>query len=225
LSAPQLEEETTKRVYIIEALVGSKEWVYAIQESILDHRSICFGCAQPINFKTDFFYMTGSRGIVMLHYHCFGLAEKRPIEFRRVELSGGRKLPVGEWLTIAEVCKYVGVGYMAIYQRIVSGKLPAEKRDGKWMIPRRAVETMGPGRLLPGPKVGKIYPNKRVWRSEVTEPIERLSPTQAAKKIGVSRTWVLERKDKFDAIKVGGEWRLSAKMVDAYIENEERNGI
>lgn len=224
LSVLQLDEEDKKKVHIVEALIGSKEWISAIQENILDQRSICFGCGQEITFKSDFFYMTGRRGIVMLHHDCFQPFSR---DIRRVkEGDNAATLPPGEWLTIEEVSQFAGVGYMAIYQRIVSGALPAEKRQGKWFIPRKAVERMGPGRLLPGPRLSpkdlSPKPKKRAWHSEVTEPIKRMSMSEAARKIGVSRTWVSERKDQFEAIKIDGEWRLSCEAVDNFIKNEEQ---
>jgi len=224
------DQETVEKVHLIDAWVGSKEWVHAVQESILEHRSTCFGCGRPITFRLDFFYMRGAMGIIMLHDECFtpyGRGKKSTLKARDIKSSSEGELPPGEWLTLAEAANFIGISYTALYQRIwsrpggfQSSALRAEKRNEQWFVSRESVEAMGKGKLTPGRKLD-ARTKGRMWRSDVTEPIDRISSAEAARRIGVSRTWVLSRREKFDAVKIDGEWRLSAKFVEDYIRDEE----
>lgn len=210
-----------EKISLTEAWVGSKEWVIAIQDNILDNRSICFACGDQITFKADFFYMRGARGLVMLHDTCFTPWPAKKPKLRSVVPNGNGALPPGEWLTIFEAGQVTGVRYMTIYQRIAAGSLAAEKRDGKWMVSRTALAAWDAKLVRPGRKPVKKATKSRIWRSEVTESTDRISLAEAGRKIGASRSWVLERRDKFDAVKIAGEWRLSTKLVEDYIAEEE----
>lgn len=223
------DQGTAEKAYLTEAWVGSEAWVHAVQESILDNRSLCFFCGDPISYKLDFFYMRGRMGTLMLHEGCFtpfGRGKKVALaRHRNVAPNGVGDLPPGEWFSLADAAEYMGITYNALYQRVwSSGGFKGEgfeKRLNQWFISRATVESMGKGKRGPGRprKVAK----SRIWRSDVTESVDRISSTEAAKLIGVSRSWVLTRKDRFDAIKVEGEWRLSRKLVEDYIRIEEQS--
>jgi hypothetical protein len=233
-------EQPTEKVALIECVVGSKNWVYTVQEYILDNHMLCFVCGEEITYKLDFFYMRGRMGTIMLHDSCFTPWTRRsaPTAAERVrEQQEISKMLAddSDWMDCHEAARIAGVSYAAIYQRVFSGSLVAEKRYGKWFVSRKSLATWGERRHPQGrrpaasrptiPKKPADAPKARIWRSEVTEPIERITAHNAALKIGVSRSWILQRKERFDAVKISGAWMLSKKLVEDYIRDEEQGEL
>lgn len=238
-----MSDQTASKVQPIEAWIGSDEWVRTVQEGILDTRSLCFVCGDEITYRLDFFYMRGRMGTVMMHDKCFSPIGKKskgrvvyieannPATYsKEAEVNALAKM---DWWTLDEAAEYLGISYNALYQRLWQKGKPGnalesnfmKKSDGRWYITREHVQGMHRGKAPLGrPPVGSIRKN-RMWRSEVTEEISRISSTEAARRIGASRGWVLQRKDQFDAVKVGDNWRLSEAKVDEYVRaEEERDG-
>ena len=214
--------DVAEKIHLIEARVGSQAWVGAVQECILDNRSLCFACGDAITYRLDFFYMRGYMGTTMIHDRCFDFHSKSS---RAIVPSVESDLPPGEWLSLNDAAAYLGIAYSTLYQRVwtSSGRASGgfEKRNGQWFASRAALEAMPKGKFTPGrPLKSSTRTKSRTWRSEVTEEIPRISSTEAARRIGMSRSWLLSRRDQFFAIKVDGVWRLSEKLVDEYVRND-----
>lgn len=232
-----MSEQPAEKVMFTECVVGSKEWVYTVQEYILDNRVYCFVCGESITYKRDFFYLRARGGTIMMHDDCFTPWSRQSLN--KAERAGWREVEQwrqsGDWLTIHEAAHRARVGYMTIYQRIAAGTLKAEKRRNKWYVAKESVDNWMAGRSESGhqkvarrptiPKKPADAPKARMWRSEVTESPERVTAHNAAKMIGVSRSWVLQRKETFDAVKISGAWMLSKKLVEDYIREEEQREL
>jgi excisionase family DNA binding protein len=138
------------------------------------------------------------------------------------------KIIDADLFTIFEAAQYTHIRHVTIYKRISSGSLKAEKcRDGKWRVRKKDLDEWVDRRRSPSkaPSLSKKKadaPKSRIWRSEVIEPMERISAMEAANKIGVSHTWILQRRDQFGAVKISGVWYLSKKLVEDFVREEER---
>jgi hypothetical protein len=160
--------------------------------------------------------MRGHMGTIMMHTECFSPSTKT-------------KLPTGELMSLFEASRYSGIRYQTLYQRVRLGRLAAVKRDGIWHISKDELDDWKDLRRSPDQKKPalpkKKGPKNRIWRSEITEAPERIAAMVGARMIGVSRSWILARKEQFDAVKISGAWYVSRKLVEDYISNEERDGV
>lgn len=207
-----------QKTSLVEAPVGSEEWARLIQEFILESDSVCFSCGDLMTFKSGLFYLTGVMGTVMIHKDCFEQPKAKPPRKYKVVPDSEGGLPPGEWATIPEVARFAGLSYMAIYQRIVAGTMTGVKHEGQWLVSKNDMNRIGKGKLPLGRRPAQ---NRKMWRSDVTEPVDRMLASQVARLLGVSRTWVLQRKNQFGGVKIMGVWYFSTELVNAYLRRSE----
>jgi excisionase family DNA binding protein len=46
----------------------------------------------------------------------------------------------GNWVTLSEACRRLGRSYATVYSMVLSGRLQAERVEGRWLVERDSLE-------------------------------------------------------------------------------------